>query len=336
MTGSSRSPLDQRPKRWWTALGGVAAFVLLGLVLVPGFARRERGPAPESAPADVRRQGGSGAAPQRDRVAAAAQPPQAPAAPEDSFDCMILPSELVDLGSAVMGRIEAIPVERSQYVEAGQVVATLESSVEQAAVRVAQARAQRSVDLAAGAASKDLGKKRRARAAELFERETVSLDLRDEVETKATLAGLELERARENHRIAALELEGALAALELRTIRSPVSGFVVERLMSPGEVVDEQTILRIAQVDPLRVEVILPSQMFSRVRPGDRAEIIPEAPLDRPGTAEVALVDPVIDGASGTLGARLLLPNPDRSLPAGLRCRVRFESSGSLPASPAE
>ena len=36
------------------------------------------------------------------------------------------------------------------------------------------------------------------------------------------------------------------------------------------------------------------------------------------------IVDPVIDGASGTFGVRLRLPNPDRVVPAGLRCQVRF------------
>lgn len=102
--------------------------------------------------------------------------------------------------------------------------------------------------------------------------------------------------------------------------------------MDPGEVVDEETILRIAQIDPLRVEVILPAGTFGHVQPGERAEVVPEPPLDQPRAAEVAIVDPVSDGASGTFGARLLLPNPDRRLPAGLRCQVRFiEDSQSAP-----
>ena len=37
-----------------------------------------------------------------------------------------------------------------------------------------------------------------------------------------------------------------------------------------------------------------------------------------------AIVDRIIDGASGTFGVRLLLPNEDHSLPGGLRCRVSF------------
>jgi len=32
----------------------------------------------------------------------------------------------------------------------------------------------------------------------------------------------------------------------------------------------------------------------------------------------------VLDAASGTFGVRLLLQNPERGLPAGIRCKVRF------------
>jgi len=329
---------DDRCKRWWTALAGTLLFALIGVALVPGLARRE--------PAPVREPGPPAAAPERaERAsatpaagAAATAPAAAPAgaAPEspsaapvaleiDAFDCMILASEAVEVGSPVTGRIEEIPVERGDAVEAGQVVARLDSEVERAAVRVARARARSEGAIEFAEANLELGRKRRQRAVELFERDSLSLDERQQVETEADLAASELKRARENHRVASLELDQALAALARRTIRSPTQGFVVERLMAPGEVaVDETTILRIARTDPLRVELVLPSGWFGRVRPGDRAEVTPEAPLDTPRSAEVSIVDPVIDGASGTFGARLLLPNPDHELPAGLRCQLRF------------
>ncbi len=314
---------DDRRKRWWTALGGMVAFATLGLVLAPGLSSRL--PAPAMEPTSHADRPGRSGEPQPGAPRAALPPPAPTASPNaGDFDCMILPNEMIDVGSAITGVIESVDVERGDYVEAGQVLARLESSVEQAAVRVARARAERKVDLDSSKASLSLGEKRRNRARELFENGSLSLDLREEVETQATIAALEVERARENRRIASLQLEQAVAALELRTIWSPVAGFVIERLMAPGEVVNEETILRIAQVDPLRVEVILPTHLFNRVRAGDRAEILPEPPLDQPRVAEVAIVDQVIDGASGTFGARLLLANPDREVPAGLRCQLSF------------
>ena len=38
----------------------------------------------------------------------------------------------------------------------------------------------------------------------------------------------------------------------------------------------------------------------------------------------VRLVDKVMDAASGTFVVRMELPNPKGTLPAGLKCRVRF------------
>ena len=330
MTNSSREPVENRRKRWWTAFGATIVFAVVGLALAPGLARREPTSLPKPDPLESRSERASPAGePRGDRYridSIAAVTPHDPSASleNQAFDCMVMPNDVIEIGSAITGLIEAVLVERGDYVEAGQVLARLESSVERAAVRVARARAERKGELESSEVSRELGEKRRQRALDLFERDSLSLDAREEVETGATLSALELEQARENLRIASLQLDQAVAFLERHTIRSPVSGFVIERLMAPGEVVDEETMLRIAQIDPLRVEVILPSQLFGRVRADDRAEIVPEPPLDQPRPAEVAIVDPLIDGPSGTFGARLLLPNPDHDLPAGLRCQVRF------------
>jgi hypothetical protein len=44
--------------------------------------------------------------------------------------------------------------------------------------------------------------------------------------------------------------------------------------------------------------------------------------------ARVTVVDHVFDAASGTIGIRLEIPNPEFSLPAGLKCQVRFFGVG--------
>jgi RND family efflux transporter MFP subunit len=244
---------------------------------------------------------------------------------ERSFDCMIAANEIVEVGSAVAGVIQTFYVERGDYIEAGQLIAMLESSAERAALRVAQARAERQIDLEVSRANRALRRKQSQRAQALFAKDTLSLNQREQAETEASVAELEYQRAAEDQRLAALQLEQARVALNRRMIVSPISGLVVERMMSRGEVViDNDSIARIAQIDPLRIEVILPSHLFGQIKPGDPAEISPEAPYDRPHSASVAIVDSILDGASGTFGVRLLIPNTDRSLPGGLRCQARF------------
>jgi multidrug efflux pump subunit AcrA (membrane-fusion protein) len=82
--------------------------------------------------------------------------------------------------------------------------------------------------------------------------------------------------------------------------------------------------LKLAQIDPLNVEVILPVNQILSIRVGMRAKVIPEAPIRSQYMAEVKIVDGVIDAASGTFGVRLDLPNPNQQLPAGLKCKVIF------------
>lgn len=329
MTSPNDDPASARRKRLLGIAAATVGFLGVGLVLVPGLARYRQpvpaGPAQDSAASRATPSGH--AQPNAGWLLGRAE--EAPAAVQavpsgDAFDCMIGPNKVIDIGSPITGLIQEIAVERSEYVERDQVLARLESSVEEAAVRVARARAVRRVEVEFSRVNLGLGEKRRERAVELYESRSLSLDQREEVETRATLAALELEQAEEDQRLARLQLDQALAALERRTVRSPIAGFVVERLMDPGEVVDEETMLRVAQIDPLRVDVILPSHWFGRIEPGARAEIVPEPPLDEPREAEVSIVDRVIDGASGTFGVRLVLPNPERDLPAGLRCQVRF------------
>jgi len=325
---------DQKRRQWWTAIAGSIGFCLIGLALVPGLVSREPtpAPAPEEAPTaasvyEPSRSPTPGNPVYDNRPAPGGASPNALSS--HFFDCMISANETIAIGSSILGALESILVERSDYVEAGQPLATLESTVEQAAVRVAQARADRVGELESTRVSLRLGNKRRTRALDLYDQDSISLDLREEVETEARLAELGVQQAKENHRLAALQLEQAQATLARRTIHSPISGVVVERLMAPGEVVDEETILTIAQIDPLRVEVILPTHLFGSVSVGDSVEILPEPPLDQPRVAEVALVDRVLDGASGTFGVRLLLANPDHGLPGGLRCQARLMPPGS-------
>ena len=71
-------------------------------------------------------------------------------------------------------------------------------------------------------------------------------------------------------------------------------------------------------------EAFVPAALHGQVRAGMAAQVVPELPGAQPVAARVAVVDPVMDAASGTFGVRLALPNPDNVLPAGVRCAVRF------------
>ena len=241
-----------------------------------------------------------------------------------TYDCVIQPTEVVELSSSVPGIIDTIAVDRSDPVEKDQVVAKLQSDVEQAQVELSQQRAGFEAEIESKRAAAAFKRRNQKRTQELYNKKAVPFHVLDEAKTEAIQAATELRTAEQNKRMAELELALAEAKLELRTVRSPVSGVVVERLKSPGEFIEDKPILRIAQLDPLRVEVIVPVGKFGTIKNGMRAEVTPELAKKRKYIAQVTIVDKVVDAASGTFGVRLELPNPGNFIPGGLRCSLTF------------
>ena len=214
------------------------------------------------------------------------------------LDCLLEPHLEVDVGSPVFGILASVDVDRGDTVVEGQVIARLESAAQAASVKLAEARAE-------------FNQRKVERNEELYRDELISIHDKDEIETQSLISELELVEAREE--------------LEMRTIRSPLDGVVVERFLSRGEYVQEMPIVKLAQIDPLNVEVIAPVRLFGSVEVGSAAELELSPPLSGTYPVKIVVVDRVIDAASGTFGIRLELPNRGNKIPSGLNCTVRIQ-----------
>jgi RND family efflux transporter MFP subunit len=253
--------------------------------------------------------------------------PPAVTAQYDGYDCLIQPSTVTEVATRADGNVAEILVERGSMVVAGQVLARLESVVEEVALTLARARTNLAAELEELRATADQAQRRLERAEALFAKSAIPTFERDEANTDAVRAELRILQARQRENLAQLEYERAQKVLDQRTVRSPVDGIVMARLVEVGESVDDRPILTIASVDPLNVEVIIPVGKFGTIGVGDRAEITPAYPGATQLLAKVQVVDRVIDAASNTFGVRLELPNPDFAVPGGVRCAIRFLSS---------
>ena len=249
---------------------------------------------------------------------------QASAANIPQLDCVVEPHMIIELSTQIDSIVDTMHVERGDLVEKDQILVTLDSEVERAAVASARARADSDAELRAGEVNVAFAERREERVQSLFQDDAISTDQFDEVETETLLARLQLNQAEEATRLARLELQRAEETLKRHTIRSPIDGVVVQRYLSPGESVRFQPMLRLAQIDPLRVEVIVPVSAFGKIKVGQRAIVQPEEPMVGNYDAEVMIVDRVADAASGTFRVALSLPNPDYELPSGLKCMVQF------------
>jgi RND family efflux transporter MFP subunit len=242
------------------------------------------------------------------------------------FECVIEPHQRVKLASPVVGVIARLDVDRGDIVRRGQIVGKLEDGVEAATLALAEARATNEYVSKSHEARLKFLRSKYKRLNELHSKAISSLASLEEADAEAKVAEQQLKEAELNREVAYLEIRRAEEVLKQRTLRSPIDGVVVERLLVPGEYQNEQTpILNLAQIDPLHVEVFVPTSYYGRIHTGSKGEVRPEQPVGGVYTAVVTVVDRVLDAASGTFGVRLVLPNPDLLLPAGIPCKVLFE-----------
>lgn len=240
------------------------------------------------------------------------------------LDCLLEPRRQLVLAAPVIGVVSQVLVDRGDTVEEGQLVATLESAIEEASVAMARARNEADAELRHSEIRLRFENKRMERNEQLRSEGVVSDGIFEEIESARLMAEASVRKAREDRELRALELKRAEAALARRSLYSPVPGVVVDVIRQPGEYADPPQILELAQIDPLHVEVFAPLSALGRVAEGDIAVVIPEEPVGGRYEAKVTVVDHVVDAASGTFGIRLELPNPDRAISAGLECRVVF------------
>ena len=245
---------------------------------------------------------------------------------DNSLDCLVEPSEIVELGSSVPGVVNHLFFERNNFVNEGDVVAQLDSRVELATLELANARAETETSLNLRRENAAFGLRTQKRNQELFNESTISAQDMDQVKTETYIAQLQAKQEEDNQKIAQLEAERARQALDRRTIRSPISGVIVERYKSIGEYIEAEPVYRIANLDPLHVELILPVEQMGTIEPGMKAEVRLDinAQSDDAHIAVVKSVDRVADAASGTFGVLLSMPNSGLRIPSGVRCNLNL------------
>ena len=247
---------------------------------------------------------------------------------DTAHDCLIEPNQRIEIRSPVTGVIDAVLVERGATVKAGQVLIKLDATVEVAALQSAQQRAGSDGDINVATARAEYARQKFKRSDELREQNFVSGQERDQSMAELRVAEAELALAHDNRRLAQLEVQRLQELVRQRSLRAPFAGVVTDRLQNPGELASTaegaRPILKLAQTQPLRVEVVLPMALLGQVKLGRTAEVLPEAPLKGGWRATVKVVDRVVDAASGSFGVRLELPNDKGDIPAGVKCRVKF------------
>jgi len=243
----------------------------------------------------------------------------------DVNTCLLRPRHLVQLGSPVFGVLSGVFVDRTQVVKQGQVVAKLDTTVEEAQLVLDRFRATNTAQIDASKVDMALNQRELERRMRLAGNMFSKANDIDEAAAKVEEDRIAIRKAESDLETAQHEAARSEAQLNLKILKSPMDGVVTEIKLSPGEFIYEQTpIMTIAQLDPLMIDLVVPADRYHAVKLGMIGEVHLSQPVESTFPARVDAIDPMIDAASDTFRVRLLLPNPDNAIPAGIRCSVKL------------
>ena len=135
-----------------------------------------------------------------------------------------------------------------------------------------------------------------------------------------------------------IELEGArqlaLAYVDWCTIRSPIDGVILEKLVDPDELVTPQSfggtrgpstaLVALANPQDIQIEIDMNESDLSKVSLNQKCRVYPEAYPDKTYVGFVKEIAPEANRSKGTLQIKVQVEEPDAYLTPELSARVDF------------
>jgi HlyD family secretion protein len=233
----------------------------------------------------------------------------------------IINRERIEISPRFLGLVTWIGVKKGDAVTNGQVVVLIDATEYKA--RLAQAEGQLA-NAKAMMAKDELSYQRIHRLAE------TSIESK-QAEDDARLV-LEADRAAVKAAQGAMDV--AQTYVDWCTIRSPINGVVMEKLVNPNELVMPQSFggakgpstafMAVADPKDLQVEIDVNEADLAKVSLGQKCRVSPEAYPDKSYGGVVAEIAPEADRAKGTLQIKVQILNPDHFLTPELSAKVDF------------
>lgn len=234
------------------------------------------------------------------------------------------------ISSPVQGRVVEVRAHLGDKVKAGDIVLVVDSP------DIAQAYSEyvkEDSDLQYAIRAHDL-------ARDLYENKAMPLKDLKQAENELVKARAEFRRAKErllSLRVPAEELNKPLDKQKITSrfeLKSPLTGIVVERAVTPGQSVggdSGQVLFTVADLDMLQVNADVYERDLALVKEGQYAKVTVEAYSGVAFPATVAAVGDVVDPTTRTIKLRAWVNNPEHKLKPEMFARLQLRVGENTP-----
>ena len=238
------------------------------------------------------------------------------------------------VSAQITGTLAEVLIEEGDRVEAGQVLARLESTAQaatlgQARAQVAQARAHvGQFDAQLKQARRDL-----KRQQDLVGRKLVSEQATETASTQVASLNAQLVAQQRNVDLAEAQLRSAQVQMDYTTVRAPFAGVIIAKAAQVGEIVSPLSagggftrtgVGTIVDMDSLEIEVDVNESYINRVRAAAPAQAVLDAYSDWTIPARVIAIIPTADRGKATVKVRIGLEQKDPRILPDMGARVSF------------
>jgi RND family efflux transporter MFP subunit len=327
----------------WLIIGGGAVGVVLVVLAIYVFWPSST---PSDAPEETQSASESNANATGGASGAAAAPAPVSSGGVLSASGYVTARRLATVSAEITGRMQEVLVEEGMAVEAGQVLARLDTTLAKAELGIAEGNVK-SARGALNAAVADEAEAQRAlaRIRGVKAREYVSIADNTRAEAAAQAAAARLTQAQGNLRAAEETLARAKVLLDKHEIRAPFAGIVTTKDAQPGEIVSPAAagggftrtgVCTIVDMKSLEVEVEVNESYISRVKPGQKASATLDAYPEWEIAAKVAAIIPTANRDKATVKVRVAIETGDpRILPEMAAKVIFFDDSKEAATAPA-
>jgi len=230
------------------------------------------------------------------------------------------PNDEVKVSSEVDGTLKAIRVDEGNPVTKGTILAEVNDTDYRLAVDNAQAA------LKQAEASLANIKIEYQRKEALFKEELVTKQQFDDVSTRLTIAGQDLDRVQANLSLVREKLTKTI-------IRSSQVGIVNEKMVTAGDFVRAgMPILTIIQIDPLKLSFTVAEKDIGAMKEGQDVIFSVDPFPGKAFTGRLSIIYPNLEERTRTLKVKAVIPNPSLQLKPGLFARVKVYTGSSREA----
>ena len=231
----------------------------------------------------------------------------------------------VGIKPKVPGRLERVLVDVGDRVSEGQVVATIDRAEVDAQVDAGVAAigvAKASVDAAEAGLANALTEHERAKM--LFEGGAIPRQRLESADTAHRAAAAQRDLAKANMAQAEASLRRTREVQRDATLRSPVSGFIVERNYDAGAIPGDQPIVVVADVRQLKLEAGVSELEAGRLKNGLPAIVSVQAKPGEEFKGQLAAIVPEVDERNRHFRVEVRVDNRDNALLAGMYATARL------------